>query len=427
MQDAAYGSQNTAISAHRATQAPCAVTLPYVNPLSCELIGQTVVYKGKAKRLFTTALPPIDSLTLVYERVSETLREAIEMGAISSEETQALIASFDESTDPRHIIHLLQCKIDNLEMAEELQAIHDNASAIYAAIHALGYRTDTLCVGDIAMGEEGVYFALSDALRVTIIDDRHLPYPVQLGLAALAQYFGKLCGTATEDSFIHYSEDYETLTCLSEKAKRDLLSLETDLDASAYLAEFESIAEDTVWSEFMDLMENYYGYYIENDEHHDDIATLIQAHRGRLAFTMADQFKPENTYRLSQGKKLMRRLKRLSRHYEKHACAPLLEQLIALLHIATLHYRPAQYEFVFLTDAYALEYQQAVCMKSIESSTINDDFSESEKHIMETGEYAHIAIEIDNDRFMAVWRNHQLGWLLLHCLEHTLKEYQRHV
>lgn len=427
MQNTADHTKNRAFSTHRTEQAACAVTLPYVDPLSCELVGQTVVYKGRAKRLFTTPLPPMDSLTYLYQRVSEMLRNAIEIGAINRTETQALIASFDEKTDPRHVIHLLQCKIDNLEMADELQVIHNNAAAIYADIHALGYRTDNLCVGDIAMGDEGLYFGLSDALRVTVIDDRNLPYPVQLGIAALANYIGKLCGTATEDSFIHYSEDYETLSCLSDKAKRSLIALETDLDASAYLAEFEAIAEDNVWSEFMDLMENYYGYFIENDEHHEDIATLIQAHKGRLAFTMADQFKSENTYQLSKGNKLLRRLTRLSHQYAKHPCATMLTQLVSLMHIAKQHYRPAQYEFVFLTDAYALQYQQAVCMKSIESSTINDDFSESEKHIMETGEYAHIAIEIDNDSFMAVWRNHQLGWLLLHCLEHTLEEYQRHV
>lgn len=427
MQITANLLQDRAIAAHRATQAPCAIPLPYVDPLTQTLVGQTVTYKGKAKRLFTTPLPAMDSVTYQYDNVSRVLKEAIHAGVINSEETRNLLGSFDSETDPQFVIHALQSKIENLAIADDLDAIYNNASDIFEAVHALGYKTEDLCVGDIALSGVGLHFGLSDALRVTVIDDRNLPYPVQLGLSALSAYFATLCGTATEDTFINYSEDFETLSCLPMCAKRALIALDKTLDDSRYLSEFEALSTDKVWSEFMDIMENYYGYYIENDEHHCDIAEHIKTHTGRLAFRMACQFQRENSYALKQGKQLLRRLTRLSRHYAKHACADVLQQLIALMDIAVRVYRPACVEFTYLTDAYSLDFQQAVCMKSIENSVINDDISESEKHIMETGEYAEIAVDTHDQKFMAVWRNYQLGWLLLHCLEQTMTEYQRHV
>lgn len=427
MQITANTLQNTAVAAHRATQAPCAVTLPYVDPLTQSLVGQTVTYKGKAKRLFCTPLPTMDSVTYQYESVSKVLKDAIHAGAINSEETRNLLNIFDNETDPQYVIHTLQSKIDNLAIADDLDAIYKNASDIYDAVHALGYKTEDLCVGDIVLSDGGLHFGLSEALRLTVIDDSNLPYPVQLGLSALTAYFANLCDTATEDAFINRSEDFETLSCLPMCAKRALIDLDKTLDDSRYLCEFEALSTDNVWSEFMDIMENYYGYYIENDEHHCDIAEHIKSHTDRLAFGMACQFQRENHYTLKQGKKLKRRLNRLSRHYAKHACANVLQQLIDLMDIAVRVYRPAYVEFTFLTDAYSLDFQQAVCMKSIENSVINDDISESEKHIMQTGEYAEIVVDTHDKDFMAVWRNYQLGWLLLHCLEQTMTEYQRHV
>lgn len=427
MQNQIEHTQDKAHPTHRAEQAQCTVALPYVDPLTIGLVGQTVCYKGKAKRLLATALPSIDAINYAYKAVSDTLVAAIEAGAIDSQETRTIINGFGSHTDPRSVVHYLECKISNMAIDRELKAITANAIDIVEVLQVLGYTTEELDVGDLAVEDGVLNFSFSEALRFTVIDDRNLPHPIQLGIFAIAQYFGGLCSTATEESFIHYSEEYETLASLEDGAKRKLIALDQTMDPSAYLCAFKSLATETLWSDFISVMQEYYGYAYDEKEHHADIVRIIQGHIDRLAFCRSEQFKSAQHYRRNQSRKLLRRTQRLAQHYAKHPAADLLSKLAKLVEIAHQKRTNGRYEFEFLSDIYALDFQQAVCLKSMECEIINADFSESENYIMETGDYAKIAVCVDDADFMQVWRNHQLGWLLIHCLEQTMTEYQRHV
>jgi len=410
-----------------AAQTHCSVALPYVDPLSSFLVGQPILLKGKAKRLLDTPLPHINSVDLHYKEISNVLIEGIESGALTAKDVQSIIDGFNDKTSARKIIHKVNVKIRNHAIADELNLIKKNAVDIYEKIHSLGYETETLDVADVLYDDNILKLEFSEPLSICNYDDRNLPYCVQLCVAAVARYFGLLCSTSPADHFINYSDDFETISELSKTEQKKLLALDSTQSDQDYINEFRNVMPTEQFDEYVETLESYYAYCFEEEEHHPDIAHMIKEAVTKLAFINSDQFNTYNYYPLKSSKKLLARVTRLAKKYESSPLSMLVNKLLTLCQIAHSFKNLSTYDFEFEGEVYDLSYHQAITFKSLESDYMWREFSESEKHIMETGDYAILIMPIGDPNFMAALRNHQLGWLLGHCLTQLLTEYQENV
>lgn len=408
----------------RASQSNCAITLPYVDPLSSVLEGQKIVLKGKAKRLLSAPLPHINSVELHYERISNVLIEAIELGALNASEVKTIISEFNDKTSARKVIHSIEVKIRNHYIADELSLIKNNAADIYEKFILLGFEIDSLDIADICYENETLILEFCQPLTICNYDDRNMPYPVQLCVAAIARYFGFLCSTSPADHFIDYSEDFDPITEIDKKAKKQLLAIDKNLPDVDYIHEFKLAMPTKQFNGYVGILESYYAYSLEEEDHHTDITFMMKESVMKLAFINADQFNVNNHYPIKSSNKLLSRVRKLAKKYKNTSLFILLNNLVDLMQIAHNSKNVATYDFEFDGDVFDLGYHQALTFKSLESDFMWTQFSESEKHIMETGDYARLIMDISSPSFMKVLRNHQLGWLLGHCLTQALSGYQ---
>jgi hypothetical protein len=411
----------------RASKSHCPVTLPHVDPLSGFLEGQKVLLKGRAKRLLGSPLPPINSVNLHYKTISAVLIEAIECGALKENDVKNIINSFSDKTSARNVIHSVNVKIRNHAIADELNLIKNNAVDIYSKVHLLGYNTDNLDVADLTYEDNTLFLEFCNPIKFYSIDDRNMPYEVQLCVAAVARYFGTLCSISPSDHFVNYSEDFESINEVDANSKKMLLSIDNSLLDNDYINAFKKAMPTKQFNEYVKTLEDYYEYFFEDEEQHLDIVNMIKESINRLAFINADQFNIQNHYPIKSSQKLLSRVNKLNKKFKNNALSLLINALVNIMQIAHDTKNLSKHDFDFDGEVFDLSYHQALTFKSIESDFMWSEFSESEKHIMETGDYAKLIMDISSESFMNVFRNHQLGWLLQHCLSESIKEFQNNV
>lgn len=261
-----------------------------------------------------------------------------------------------------------------------------------------------------------------EALSICVYDDSELPKDIQFCLAAVARYFGILCSTSPTDHFLSYSDDFETINQVDKPHQKRLLALDTSLENNDYINAFRQAMPTEQLDEYIDTLESYYAYCFEEEEHHEDIVHMIKSAVNRLSLINKEHFSANNHYQIKDSRKLSKRVNRLVRRYENTSFTALLVDLQKLVDIAHKFKNLSTYDLEFEGEVFDLSYHQAITFKSVESDLMWNDLKDAEKHIMETGDYAKLIMDIDSDDFMEVLRNHQLGWLLGHCLEQLLKE-----
>ncbi len=412
---------------YRTSQAIGSVALPYVKSVTDVLDGQKLRLNAKAKRVLTPTLPHINSVELNHEKISQSLREAIQLGVFDAAKVTELIDSFDDNTSASEVLLFIRNEVNSRLLADDMDVVYRNAEDIYTKLHQLGYTTDNLDVADIKREGDQLVLEFTNPLTIHNYDDTGLPYPVQLAIAAFAIYIGNLCGASPADHFIHYSEDFETLNSVKQKYKNKLLNLNNSLSDEYYIEAFINNMPEKELSEYTSLLEDYYDYFIEDEEYHADIADHIKRSIRSLHFINVPQLNDNNLYRINKSSKLLSRLNRLSKKYDSSPTSLLVTKLVELMSVAHENKTISTIDFEFDGDVYDLSVFHAITFKSIECDAMWEHFSESEKHTLETGDIARLIMELESPEFLVSLKNHQLGWLLQHCLKQLLKEYKDNV